>query len=58
VTDVTMQLWYNYWEGPKIFFPKSSTPHSGVSSLLFNRYYGLFPRSTTAEVWSRPLTLV
>jgi len=40
-----MQLRYNYWEGPKIFHPTSSRPHSGASSLLFNRYQELFPQT-------------
>jgi hypothetical protein len=57
MTDVTMRLWCNYWEGPNIFFPKSSSPHSGASSLLLNRYLGLFPRSTTADVLSRLLSI-
>jgi len=45
MTDVTMQLWYNSWERPNIFFPTSSSPHSGVSSLLFNRYLGFSPET-------------
>ena len=61
MTDVTMQLWYNYWERPKIFFPKTSTPHSGVSSLLFNRYWGFTQkhncRCAMPTISKHPLTL-
>jgi len=44
VRSVGMIGRYNYWERPKIFFPKSSRPHSGASSQLSNRNQGLFPQ--------------